>query len=92
MTCTIDVNGRILMILPPFLTVVVRRVPLARDWSAMFVFQGYAIDQSRIDVEEVDPNFVMGTLICFLETQHAERDIEGSMHTDLPFIFGTRRF
>ena len=51
----------------------------------MFVFPGYGIDQSRIDVEEVGPNFVMATSICFLETQHAVRDSEGSMHTDLSF-------
>ena len=35
------------------------RGPLPRDWSTTFVFLGYAIDQSRVDVEEVDPNFVM---------------------------------
>ena len=57
----------------------------------MFVFTGYAIDQSRVDVEEVGPNFMMATLIPFLETQRAARDGEGSMHTDLPFVFGTRR-
>ena len=62
-----------------------------RDWSTVVVFSGYAIDQSRIDVEEVDPNFIMATLICYLETQHATRDNEVTMHTDLPFIFGTRR-
>ena len=33
----------------------------------MFVFTGYAIDQSRVDVEEVDPNFMMATLILFLD-------------------------
>ena len=58
----------------------------------MFVFTGYAIDQSRVDVEEVDPNFMMATLILFLETQRAVWDGEGSMHTDLPFFFGTWRF
>ena len=58
----------------------------------MFVFTRYAMDQSRIDVNEVDSNFMMATLIFFLETQRAARDGEGSMHTDLPFIFGTRRF
>ena len=42
-------------------------------------------------MEEVEPNFVMATLICFLEAQHAERDCEGSMRADLPFILGTWR-
>ena len=78
MTCTIHVNGHVLTILPPFLAAVVRRLPLPRDWSTMLVFPGYAIDQSSIDVEEVDPIFVMATLICVLETQHAVRDSEGS--------------
>ena len=67
MTCTIHVNGHVLTILPSFLAVVVRRVPLPRDWSTMFVFPGSAIDQSHIDVEEVEPNFVMAALISFLE-------------------------
>ena len=58
----------------------------------MFVCTVYVIDQSRVDVEEVDPNFMMATLICFLETQHAVRDGESSMHTDSPFVFGTWRF
>ena len=92
MTSTIHVNGHVQTILAPFLAVIVRRDPLPRDWSTMSVFPGYAIDQSRIDVEEVDSNFVMATLICFLKTQHAVRDSEASMHADLPFIFGTQRF
>ena len=46
----IHVNGHVLMILPPFLAVVVRRDPLPRDWSTTLVFPRYAIDQSRIDV------------------------------------------
>ena len=47
-------------------------------------FTGNAIDQSGVDVEEVDPNFMTATLILFLETQRAVGDGEGSMHTDLP--------
>ena len=43
-------------------------------------------------MEEVDPSFVMATLICFLGTQPAERDSEASMRADVPFILGTRRF
>ena len=47
-------------------------------------------DQSRTDVEEVAPHFVMATLICFPETQQAVRDGGSSMPTDLPLVFGTR--
>ena len=32
------------------------------------------------------------TLILLLETQHAEKSSEGSVHADLPLIFGARRF
>ena len=67
MTRTIHVNGHVLMILPPFLAVVVRRVPIPRDWSTILVFPGYEIDQSRIDVPEVDPDFAMATLILLFQ-------------------------
>ena len=43
--------------------VIVRRVPLPRTGSTTFVMLGYAIDQSCVDVEEVDPNFEVGALI-----------------------------
>ena len=39
----------------------------------------------------MDPSFLMATLICLIETKHAEKDCEGSMHAELPFIFGTQR-
>ena len=91
MTSTIHVNGHVLMIQPSFLAVVGRRLLVPRDWSKMFVFPRCAIDQSRTDVEEVVPSVVKTTLICFLETQHALSDSEGSMHTDLPFFSGIRR-
>ena len=58
----------------------------------MFVITGYLIDQSGVDVDEVDPNFMMATLILFLEAQRAVSDGEGSMIGDLPVIFGIRRF
>ena len=53
-------SREILTVLPPFFTVIIRRVHLPRNWSPMFVFLGYAIDQSRIDVEEVDPHEIDG--------------------------------
>ena len=52
----------------------------------MFVFTGYAVDQSRVDVEEEGPNFMTATLTLFLETQRAVRDVKA------PIVFGTRRF
>ena len=41
-------------------------------------------------MKEMDPNFVVATLILFLETQRAEGDGEGAVHADLPFSFRTR--
>ena len=51
----------------------------------------YDHNQPSINVEEVAPNSVMATFIYFLEAQHADRDCEGTVHADLPFILGTRR-
>ena len=58
-------NGHVLTILAPVLAVVVRRVPLPRDWSRMSVFTRKTINQSRIDAQEVDPNFVNGNFDLF---------------------------
>ena len=58
----------------------------------MFVITGHAIDQSGVDVAEVDPNFTMATLILFLETQRAVGDSEDSVTSDLKVVFETRRF
>ena len=63
-----------------------------RDWSTMFVFPGYAMDQSRIDMVEVDTKLRDGNFDRVTDTQHVEGDGEGSMHADLTFIFGTLRF
>ena len=53
---------------------------------------GYAIEQSCIDVEEVDPNFVVAALICAPDAKRAVGDCEGTMHTDRPLLLGPRRF
>ena len=51
-----------------------------------FVITGHTIDQSRVDMK-VDPNFMMATLILFLETQRAPGEGEGSMIAKLPVVF-----
>ena len=58
----------------------------------MFVFARYAIDQSRIGAKEVDPNFMLATLIFFLQTKRVAGNGEGTMIADLPISFGTWRF
>ena len=58
----------------------------------MFVFTGYAIDQSGVDVEEVNPNFMIATSILFLETQRVLGNGEGTMIADLPVSFEARWF
>ena len=40
----------------------------------------------------MDPNFVVATLIFFLETQRAVGYGEGAVHADLPFFFRTKWF
>ena len=45
---------------------------------------GNAIDQPRNDVEEVDPNFMLATLIAFPETQRVVGNGECTMIANLP--------
>ena len=92
MTCIFYVNGHILPRLPLLFTVIVRRVPLPRNWSTIFVIPEYAIDQSCIDVEEVDPNFVVAALICARDAKRAVRESEGTTHTNLPLLLGSQWF
>ena len=56
----------------------------------MLVITGYAIGQSGVDVEEVDPNFMMAALIVFLETQRVVGNGEGTKIADLPIGFGAQ--
>ena len=90
--CTFHVNGHILTRLPPLFTVIVRRVPLPRNWSTIFVIPGYAIDQSCIDEKKVDPNFVVAALVCAPAAKRAVGDSQGTLHTNLPLLLGPRRF
>ena len=57
-----------------FLSVVVRRVPLPQTWQTIFVIPGCAVDQPRIDVEKVNPNFVVAALISTPDSKRFVRD------------------
>ena len=70
------------------ITVVVRRVPFVQTWSSIFVITGCAINQPRIDVKEVNPNFVMARLICTLDAKRIVRNFEGTMHANMPHSLG----
>ena len=74
MTCPLHVNGHRSSELFLFLTVVVRRVPLPQTWSSIFVISGCAISRPRVDVEEVNPNFVVVALICTPDAKRIVRD------------------
>ena len=67
-----------------FLTVVVRRVPLPQTCLSIFVITGCAINQPRIDVEEVNPNFVVAALICMPDAKRIVSDFEYTKHANLP--------
>ena len=82
MTCTIYMNGHVRTILPSFLAVVVRRVPLPRDLSTMCL---PGIHDRPYKLRDGNSNRVT-------DAQHVEGDSEGSMHVNLTSIFGTRRF
>ena len=54
----------------------------------IFVIPGCALSQSRINVEEVDPNIVVAALICVPALKRDVGDCEGTMHTNLPLFLG----
>ena len=62
-----------------FSSVVIWCVLFFGGWPTLFVITGCAIYLSSVDVEEVDPNFMMAPLTPFLDTQRAVGDGEGSM-------------
>ena len=76
---------------PPFFTVIVRRVPLPQTRSTIFVIPGCAIYHSRIDVE-VDPNIVVAALICTPDAKRVVGDCEGTMLTSVSLALGLRWF
>ena len=56
------------------------------DEICFFFFFGCAINQPRIDVEGVDPNFVMAALICTPYAKRIVGECEGTIHTYLPLV------
>ena len=78
MTRTFHVSGHRSPKLPPFFTVIVRRVPLPRTCSTIFVVPGCAINQSRIDVEEVDEMSMCKGEVAFLSREATAKAQVGS--------------
>ena len=72
------------------LLVVVRRVPLPDDWPPIFSVTGCAINQSCVDVQEMNPYFVAAALVCKFDAESFMRNFERAMHANLPLSFGTR--
>ena len=58
-------------------------------WSYGEILAFRTVNQPSIDVREVDPNFVVATLILLLETQ---RSGMVKAHADLPFCVRTQWF
>ena len=48
-----------------------------------------AIDQPRVSVQEVNPNFVVATLVGGLDAKDVTINIECTVHADVPLGFGT---
>ena len=72
------------------LVVVVRRVPLPHAWPPIFSVAGCAINQSCIDVQEMNPNFVVAGPVWNLGAKCFVRDFERTVHANMPLSFGTR--
>ena len=67
MTCSLYANGHVSSWeLPPFLIVVVRRVPPPHAWPPIFSVAICAINKSCVDVNELNPYFVAAALVCTL--------------------------
>ena len=74
--------------LPLFLIVVIRRVP--HVWPPKIFVVGCAINQLRTDVQEMNPNFVVATLVCNFDVKCVVRDFESNAHANMPVGFGPR--
>ena len=48
-----------------------------------------AIDQPRVSVQEVNPNFVVATLVGGLDAKDVTINLECTVHADVPLGFGT---
>ena len=86
----IVVNGHVLTALLLSLLWSYSEFLFLRLGRSIFVFTGCAINQPRIDVEEVNPNFVMAPLICTPYAKRIVRDFEGTMHVNVPLSLGPR--
>ena len=58
-------------------------------WTPVRSFRGYTDFAVTIDLPRVDPNFVMATLVRGLDAKHLTIDLECTVHSYLPFGFGT---
>ena len=70
-----------------FLIVVTRRVPVPHAWPQKLSVAGCAINQSCIDVQEMNPNFVVAALVCNFDAKYFVRNFERTMHA---LSFGPR--
>ena len=50
------------------------------------------VKKSRIDVEEVDSNFVVAALICVPDAKRVTGGCGGTVHANMPLGFGHRWF
>ena len=48
-----------------------------------------AIDQPRVSVQEVNPNFVVATLVGGPDAKDVTINLAGTVHADVPLGFGT---
>ena len=93
MTCITSEWSLFFLTRPPsFPAVVVWRHVFLQIKSSRSVIPCRTVDQTSIDVKEVDPNFVMAALICVSDAQHVKGDSKSAVHADVPFFFRTRWF
>ena len=86
----IEVNGHVLIALLLSLLLSYSEFLFLKLGRRYLSSRGWAINQPRIDVEEVNPNFLMAPLICTPDAKRIVRDFEGTMHANMPLSLGHR--
>ena len=72
------------------LLVVVRTVLFPDEWPPIMSISGCAINLPCVDMQEMNPYFVVATLVGTFDSKSFVRDFECTVHANMPLSFGTR--
>ena len=72
------------------LLVVARIVPFPDGWPPMLPISRCATNQPCVDMQEMNPYFVVATLVGMFDSKNFMRNFERTVHANMPLSFGTR--